>query len=198
MLVLYVLVGELPLDSNPLGDFRRDSILDCPIRGNRSHANHKETDINNGKHNMQPLNINGHTVILYDDISELSIVRYSAFNKYMLIDSGIGTDMDSVASHLKKAMLYVNDEPDKTLGELKNMLQNIYFISERFNPEYLSFACLVKKLDGKDCNDLSEEGLKEVLDKLKEAKHVSIIEALAKLKKKLMTSYSSTSPNASL
>lgn len=147
---------------------------------------------------MQPLNINGHTVILYDDISELSIVRYSAFNKYMLIDSGIGTDMDSVASHLKKAMLYVNDNPDQTLGELKNMLQNIYFISERFNPEYLSFACLVKKLDGRDCDDLSEEGLKEVLDKLKEAKHVSIIEALAKVKKKLMTSYSSISPNASL
>ena len=44
--------------------------------------------------------INNHIVILYDSIDELPIIRFHKYNKYMLIDSGIGSDLNDINVHI--------------------------------------------------------------------------------------------------
>ena len=37
---------------------------------------------------------------LYDCIDELPIINFQKYNKFLLLDSGLGSDIDSVDSHL--------------------------------------------------------------------------------------------------
>ena len=48
--------------------------------------------------------INNHIVILYDSIDELPIIRFHKYNKYMLIDSGIGSDLNDINVHIDRAI----------------------------------------------------------------------------------------------
>ena len=40
------------------------------------------------------------TIKLYDSIDELPIVNFQKYNKYILIDSGLGSDIESVDEHI--------------------------------------------------------------------------------------------------
>ena len=47
---------------------------------------------------MKTLYINNHEIKVYDSIDELPIINFQKYNKYVLIDSGLGSDIDSVNS----------------------------------------------------------------------------------------------------
>lgn len=137
---------------------------------------------------MKSLLINKKIVRVYDSIDEMPIINFQKYNKYLLIDSGIGSDADDIDAHIVKIAKYIKSNNNrKALQELQNMQQNIYMVNSEISPKYLAFAALIHSVDGKEVNDLSDDGLKNILARLKEIKHSKIIDFLTWLKKKVTT-----------
>lgn len=138
---------------------------------------------------MRTFNINKKVVKVYDSIDEMPIANYQKYNKYLLIDSGIGSDAEDIDNHIiKLAKLIKSDDKEKALAELTNLRQNIYMVNSEISPKYLAFAALIHQVDGEEVKDLSDEGLKDLLKSLSEVKHSFLDNLLTQLKKKLRTS----------
>lgn len=112
---------------------------------------------------MKTLKLGGHTVKIYDDIETLPIVRFHRYNKMLLLDAGIGSDMVAVANHIERAKLYLRDRDENALTELDNLMQSVMMIHGGLSPRHLSFACLVAEVDGHPTDDISDDGLKATL-----------------------------------
>lgn len=134
---------------------------------------------------MKSLLINKKIVQVYDSIDEMPIVNFQKYNKYLLIDSGIGSDVDDIDTHIVKIARFIKaNDSKKALQELQNMRQNMYMVNNEISPKYLAFAALIHSIDGKEVNDLSDDGLKKLLQGLKDIKHSKVIDFLLWLKKK--------------
>ena len=137
---------------------------------------------------MKNLTVNKKTVRAYDSIDEMPIINFQKYNKYLLIDSGIGSDVDDIDAHIARIAKFIkSNNAKKALQELQNMRQNMYMVNSEISPKYLAFAALIHSIDGEEVNDLSDDGLKNVLARLKEIKHSKIIDFLVWLKKKVTT-----------
>lgn len=134
---------------------------------------------------MKTGKINKHTVEIFDAIDELPIQRFQKYNKYMLIDSGVGSDLQDILDHIERAKIYIKANPAMAVTELENMRQALYLVSEEMSPKYMAFAVLVNKIDGKPADDLSDVGLKKVLETLKDAPKTWIDRILDSVKKKI-------------
>lgn len=135
---------------------------------------------------MKNLLINNKIIQVYDSIDEMPIINFQKYNKYLLIDSGIGSDADDIDAHIIKIAKFIKaNNSKKALQELQNMRQNMYMVNNEISPKYLAFAALIHSIDGKEVNDLSDDGLKKLLEDLKNIKHSKVIDFLLWLKKKV-------------
>lgn len=138
---------------------------------------------------MKEVVLNNKKVLLYDDIEDMPIVNFQKYNKYLLIDSGIGSDSNDIDSHIMKIAKFIkSDDKGKALQELQNMRQNMYMITSNISPKYMAFASLIHSIDGKELTDLSDTNLKAVIESLQKVKHSRIIKILEGIKKKFRRS----------
>lgn len=125
-------------------------------------------------------------VEIYDNIEEMPVTRWHKYQKYSIIDSGIGCDLQSVDAHITRAAtFYKRGETDKAITELENLRQNIFFIQNETDLHLLSCACLIKSIDGKPCDDLTDEGLQRVIDTLTDVPRNIITAIFVAVKKKI-------------
>lgn len=129
-------------------------------------------------------NINGHTLEMYDSIEDLPIVNFQKYNRYLLLDSGLGNDIEDVDSHLEKIAGYINIDKKLALQELQNMRQALYFVNENLSPKMLAFVTLIHKMDGNVLTDLSDDNIKGISVKLNTIKKHKLFELLLTFKKK--------------
>lgn len=123
---------------------------------------------------------------LYDSIDELPIVNFQKYNKYMLIDSGIGSDIDDVDRHITQVAKYIKaGDQQSAIQELQNMRQNMYMIASNISPKHLAFAALIHSINGEVVTDLSDENLGRIIDEIKTARRSWVIDLLLWLKKKI-------------
>lgn len=116
---------------------------------------------------MKTIKLNGKAVTLYDGIEELPMPRFHRYNKYLLLDAGIGSDLAAFDRHTERILAYLRQKDEKNaMVELDNMRQNVYFILQNVAPTQLSFAALVISINGEPCNDLSDEGLRKTFEKI--------------------------------
>jgi len=116
---------------------------------------------------MKEVKLGKHKVMLYNSIDELPIVRFHRYNKCLLIDAGLGSDLSAVDGHIERAVRYINGgHKQEAATEMENIRQTIYMIIHGMSPKHLAFAALVKEIDGKACDDISDEGLKRTLEML--------------------------------
>lgn len=135
---------------------------------------------------MKTFKLGSHKLTMYDDITELPMRRFHVFNKMMLVDSGIGSDLTDVDKHLEKIKAYIKTKkPDMAIQEVENLRTNIYFVGTHICPRYLAFASLVTELDGEKCEDLSDDGLKRIVDKLDDVPMPALNEEFETIKKKI-------------
>lgn len=135
---------------------------------------------------MKTIIIRNKEVRLYDSIDEMPIVNFQKYNKYLLIDSGIGSDADDIDRHIiRVAKLVKIGDTKKAMQELQNMRQNMRMVNSEISPKYLAFAALVHSIDGKEVADLSDENLKAVLDQINSIRHSRLLDLLMRLKKKV-------------
>jgi hypothetical protein len=111
---------------------------------------------------MRKINIGRKVVEIYDSIDELPVKRFHKFNKYMLVDSGVGSDLNTINDHIGRISKYMEKDPPSARRELENLRQSLYMVIEEINIKHLSFALLVKSINGKEVHDLSEENVKRI------------------------------------
>lgn len=134
-----------------------------------------------------------HTKIdIYESIKELPINRYHDFQKLILQDVGLGSDIDSIGRHFSQFHTYLTSgKVDDALQEAKNLHNNIFYMIEKVNIKSFSFACLIKTINGNEFYDLSQESIQEKLEELSKLgltmEHVSDI--LENVKKKIKQSF---------
>ena len=143
---------------------------------------------------MKTINTGKHVIKLYDSVDELPISAYQRYNKFLLIDAGIGSSIDDVDIHIVKlAKLIGANEREKAVQELQNMRQNLFMINSNISPKYLAFAALVYSIDGKRVEAVSDDDYYELLTKIQEIPHGLLSKTLDWLKKKLPTNLKPTS-----
>ena len=112
---------------------------------------------------------NGTTIELYESIEELPLKRFHKYNKFILIDSGIGSDLNDINGHISRTEQMISHDPRMALKELENLRQCIFLIVNETSPRHLAFAALIHSVNGKVVTDISDEGLKRVLDMVNKA-----------------------------
>lgn len=116
---------------------------------------------------MKQVKIGKHNVTLYNSIDELPIVRFHRYNKMLLIDAGLGSDLNAVDAHIERAVRFINNDSRKDAAtEMENIRQTMFVIMQEMNPKHLAFACLVSEIDGEPCDDISDDGLRKTLQVL--------------------------------
>lgn len=135
---------------------------------------------------MVTVKIGKHTVEMYDAIEELPIVRFHKYQKLLLIDAGIGADITALDQRLEKTRRFLADgKPEKAQQELENLRQSVYLIQAGISPKHRAFAVLVAKIDGQECNDISDDALKKITDALNDTPEKELAARLDAAKKKI-------------
>ena len=135
---------------------------------------------------MKRTKLGKHTVVIYDSIDELPMVRFHKYSKMLLVDAGVGSDINDFDAHLERATRYLKKgDTDNGIKELENLRQCVYLILQEQSVKDLSFACLVAEIDGKACDDLSEEGLAAVVRQLGSVPRKDFTNTLDEVKKKI-------------
>lgn len=136
---------------------------------------------------MKTIYVKNKKIKLYDSIDEMPIVNFQKYNKYVIIDAGLGSDVNSVDTHIVNLAKLIKTDMNKAQQELQNMRQNLHMIVSGVSPNYLAFAALIHSIDDKVVTDLSDSNLKAILNEIKAAEHSVIADFLIWLKKKLQS-----------
>ena len=135
---------------------------------------------------MKTILIGKKVVKLFDSIDELPIVNYQKYNKCLLLDSGIGSDIEALGKHIAGiSQLLGKGETEKATKELQNYYQSLLMIANEVSPKHLAFAALIHSIDGKTVEDLTDDALSDRLKELKAIKHSTVVKVLNWIKKKL-------------
>lgn len=134
---------------------------------------------------MKTITVKRKVIKLYDSIDEMPITNFQKYNKYILLDSGLGSDVNSVDEHIVNLAKLIKTDMAKAQQELQNLRQNMHMIVSGISPKYMAFAALIQSIDNKPLDNLSDDYLKEVLYSIKEIKHSTIASFLMWVKKKL-------------
>jgi len=135
---------------------------------------------------MQTIKIGKHTVEMYDAIEELPIVRFHKYQKLLLIDAGIGSDLAALDQRIEKVRRYLMDnKPEKAQKELENLRQSVWMIQNSINPKHRAFAVLVAKIDGREYPDISDDSLQSIMETLNDVSEKDMTAQLEAVKKKI-------------
>lgn len=134
---------------------------------------------------MRTIELNGKKLQMYDSIDELPVINFQKYNKYVLFDSGIGSDANSIDDHLVKLAKLIKTDKVKAARELQNMRLNMHMVVSEISPSNMAFVALIHSIDGELLADLSEDNIKRILEMLNRGKRSKIIDFLLRFKKKL-------------
>ena len=158
------------------------------VRGNRPLDIVGRADLFNAdnKEIMVTANIGKHTVEFYDTIEELPIVRFHKYQKLLLVDAGIGSDIAAFDQRIERTRRFLMaGKPEQAQQELENMRQCVFLIQSGVNPKHRAFAALVTKIDGQDCTDIGDDALAAITEKLNDVPESELTAQLDAVKKKI-------------
>ena len=135
---------------------------------------------------MVTAKIGKHTVEFYDTIEELPIVRFHKYQKLLLVDAGIGSDIAAFDQRIEKTRRFLMaGKPEQAQQELENMRQCVFLIQSGVNPKHRAFAALVTKIDGQDCTDIGDDAFAAITEKLNDVPESELTAQLEAVKKKI-------------
>lgn len=132
---------------------------------------------------MKKIKIGNINLELYDSIDDLPIKRFYKFNKFMLVDSGIGSDLNDVSMKILSIQKHIGKDEVKARVELENLRQSLYLISEELNAKHLAFSALIYSIDGEVVTDISDDNLKDLIHRISDAPSSKIYDYVEALKK---------------
>lgn len=116
---------------------------------------------------MKTEKVGKHTITMYESMDEMPIKNFNKLNKYLLIESGIGSNISDFDKHLSKLLIMIEaGDKQKAIDLVDNMRQLFWKIINEDNVGHLAFCCFIHSIDGVALTDLSETNLKKVLEDL--------------------------------
>lgn len=134
---------------------------------------------------MKKIKLGKHMLEVYDSIEDLPVVRFHKYNKMLLIDAGLGSDMVDFDVHIERITRFLKDDPAMATQELENLRQNVFLIQNELNPGHLAFCTLIKSIDGIEITDISDNGLKNILELISDVSHTELEKEQHRIKKKI-------------
>jgi len=118
---------------------------------------------------MKKMMLGKHKVTLYDSIEELPIVRFQKYNKMLMVDAGLGSDLAALDAHLARVSEYIkHNDRDNAAKEIDNLRQTLYNVQNGITPHFMSLVPLMSEIDGEPLTDLSDESIKAVYERLQD------------------------------
>lgn len=112
----------------------------------------------------------GTAIQIYSSAKEMPIHRYTAFQKYLLMESGIGASMESIGTHFSKLHSFiVNAMHEEAKKEAENLHFSFFSILNEINYQSLAFACMVYSIGDTPITDISDENLPLIVKQLGQA-----------------------------
>ena len=117
---------------------------------------------------MEKIKFNGHTLEVYDSIQELPISRFQMYNLNLMIDAGVGSDINDFDVRCNKVRQHMKKDVDLASKELFNLQQLFRLIVGNMNPKMRAFIVMIHKIDGRVINDedLSDDGINDIISEL--------------------------------
>lgn len=107
---------------------------------------------------MAILKIKRNTVETYESLSEMPMRNFHLFNKFIVLNSNIGSDLDSIQDRVQKVRRFVAQQDGKKAdAELNNLLQALTFAVENVPTDSLAFVCLCRRINNRDVIIMDDE-----------------------------------------
>lgn len=108
-------------------------------------------------------------VKFFDSIENLPHRRMMKFNKEVMRQNEVGNSAVDVKKRIERAMSFLsNGYTEKAFKELSNALLAFNYAQAEIHPKGLALAVMVDTINGQKQNDLTSEGLKNVLSILQD------------------------------
>ena len=134
---------------------------------------------------MRKMNLGTHKVVMFDSIEELPIVRFQKYNKMLMLDAGLGSDLTALDAHLARVGEFIKaGETDNAAREIDNLRQTLFNVQNGLTPHFMSLIPLMAEVDGEPLTDLSDENIQRVYDTLKDVTMKAYEGAASEVKKK--------------
>ena len=125
-------------------------------------------------------------MVMFDSIEELPIVRFQKYNKMLMLDAGLGSDLTALDSHLARVGEFIKaGETDNAAREIDNLRQTLFNVQNGLTPHFMSLIPLMAEVDGEPLTDLSDENIQRVYDTLKDVTMKAYEGAASEVKKKI-------------
>ena len=135
---------------------------------------------------MKRMKLGEHKILMYDSIEELPIVRFQKYNKMLMLDAGLGSDLAALDAHLARVGEFIKaGEMENATGEIDNLRQTLFNVQNGLTPHFLSLIPLMAEVDGEAVDDLSDENLQRIYDRLKDVTLGAYNTAASEVKKKI-------------
>lgn len=116
--------------------------------------------------------INGVDVVLYNSIDELPASRYHWFNRQLMIDSGVGSDLNAFNRRCQNIKNLIHKDPAKAHQEVANLQGTVYFIMNNISPQMSAFCALVHSINGNKLRgEMSTEKVDYIMAELNNTPH---------------------------
>lgn len=118
---------------------------------------------------MRTIEFDNNSIVIYQSAEELPIMRYARFQRYCILDSGVGSTMDDIGKHFGKLFEFLSHNMnEEAVMEAKNLYYNYFIILEDLSLNGMAFASLIYSINGKVITDYSEDNLRAVINELDE------------------------------
>lgn len=138
---------------------------------------------------------------IHDSIETLPPHKEAKMQYYQMSEFGIGHTWNAIDEHLNGILLASgqNDAP-ALMQHIENLRICYFTMASQYNPEHLSWLCLIHKIDGQPFDDLTHDTLSEWAAKLTEHDDSEFAwkQVFDEVKKKFPTSFESSFQNSPL
>ena len=135
---------------------------------------------------MKKMKLGEHSVVMFDSIEELPIVRFQKYNKMLMLDAGLGSDLTALDAHLARVGEFIKaGETDNAAREIDNLRQTLFNVQNGLTPHFMSLIPLMAEVEGEPLTDLSDENIQRVYDTLKDVTMKAYEGAASEVKKKI-------------
>ena len=122
--------------------------------------------------------VNGHLLLFYDCVEDLPIVQFHRYSRYLLVESGIGDNINDIDKHITRILNFFNDKK-KMQQELMNLRQCLYVIATEQDLHNKATLCLVRSVDG--VNGASVKELDTIAAQVRDAIDENLIQYFPKV-----------------
>lgn len=107
------------------------------------------------------------TFEIYQNSSELPAVRYKEFQKFLLMDAGIGSDIASVNERFAALFKFLAAKKiDESMREAENLYYTHFSILDQINYTQMALGVLIHSINGQVLTDFSTDKVRAYVDEL--------------------------------